>query len=79
MEEEQRIKGKTKSDIKIECMKAERDVRRRLGNKILDAIHNSICMEEGNRVPLDSEELSDGGNPVPLMKRKLNTVKILGR
>lgn len=51
VEEGQRLQGKTKSEIKIECMKAERDVRRRLGNKILDAIHNSICMEEGNRVP----------------------------
>ena len=66
VEEGQRLQGKTKSEIKIECMKAERDVRRRLGNKILEAIHNSIRMEEGNRVPLDSEELSDGGNRVPL-------------
>ena len=71
VEEGQRLQGKTKSEIKIECMKAERDVRRRLGNKILDAIHNSICMEEGNRVPLDSEELSDGGNRVPLGSEEL--------
>ena len=70
--EGQRLQGKTKSEIKIECMKAERDVRRRLGNKILDAIHNSICMEEGNRVPLDSEELSDGGNRVPLGSEELS-------
>lgn len=72
VEEGQRLQGKTKSEIKIECMKAERDVRRRLGNKILDAIHNSICMEEGNRVPLDSEELSDGGNRVPLGSEELS-------
>ena len=72
VEEGQRLQGKTKSEIKIECMKAERDVRRRLGNKILDAIHNSICMEEGNRVPLDSEELSDGGNRVPLDREELS-------
>ena len=71
VEEGQRLQGKTKSEIKIECMKAERDVRGRLGNKILDAIHNSICMEEGNRVPLDSEELSDGGNRVPLGSEEL--------
>ena len=71
VEEGQRLQGKTKSEIKIECMKAERDVRRRLGNKILDAIHNSIRMEEGNRVPLDSEELSDGGNRVPLGSEEL--------
>ena len=71
VEEGQRLQGKTKNEIKIECMKAERDVRRRLGNKILDAIHNSICMEEGNRVPLDSEELSDGGNRVPLGSEEL--------
>ena len=72
VEEGQRLQGKTKSEIKIECMKAERDVRRRLGNKILDAIHNSIRMEEGNRVPLDSEELSDGGNRVPLDREELS-------
>ena len=72
VEEGQRLQGKTKSEIKIECMKAERDVRRRLGNKILDAIHNSIRMEEGNRVPLDSEELSDGGNRVPLDSEELS-------
>lgn len=72
VEEGQRLQGKTKSEIKIECMKAERDVRRRLGNKILDAIHNSIYMEEGNRVPLDSEELSDGGNRVPLGSEELS-------
>ena len=72
VEEGQRLQGKTKSEIKIECMKAERDVRRRLGNKILDAINNSICMEEGNRVPLDSEELSDGGNRVPLGSEELS-------
>lgn len=72
VEEGQRLQGKTKSEIKIECMKAERDVRRRLGNKILDAIHNSICMEEGDRVPLDSEELSDGGNRVPLGSEELS-------
>lgn len=72
VEEGQRLQGKTKSEIKIECMKAERDVRRRLDNKILDAIHNSICMEEGNRVPLDSEELSDGGNRVPLGSEELS-------
>ena len=71
VEEGQRLQGKTKSEIKIECMKAERDVRRRLGNKILEAIHNSIRMEEGNRVPLDSEELSDGGNRVPLGSEEL--------
>ena len=71
VEEGQRLQGKTKSEIKIECMKAERDVRRRLDNKILDAIHNSIRMEEGNRVPLDSEELSDGGNRVPLGSEEL--------
>ena len=77
VEEGQRLQGKTKSEIKIECMKAERDVRRRLGNKILDAIHNSICMEEGNRVPLDSEELSDGGNRVPSMKQSNDIVKMI--
>ena len=77
VEEGQRLQGKTKSEIKIECMKAERDVRRRLGNKILDAIHNSICMEEGNRVPLDSEELLDGGNPVPSMKQSKDIVKMI--
>ena len=38
---------KQKAEIKIECMKAEKDVRRRLGNKILDMqFMNSICMEE---------------------------------
>ena len=72
VEEGQRLQGKTKSEIKIECMKAERDVRRRLGNKILEAIHNSIRMEEGNRVPPDSEELSDGGNWVPLDSEELS-------
>ena len=72
VEEGQRLQGKTKSEIKIECMKAERDVRRRLGNKILDAIHNSIRMEEGNRVPPDREELSDGGNRVPLDREELS-------
>ena len=77
VEEGQRLQGKTKSEIKIECMKAERDVRRRLGNKILDAIHNSICMEEGNRVPLGSEELSDGGNRVPSMKQSNDIVKMI--
>lgn len=77
VEEGQRLQGKTKSEIKIECMKAERDVRRRLGNKILDAIHNSIRMEEGNRVPLDSEELSDGGNRVPSMKQSNDIVKMI--
>ena len=77
VEEGQRLQGKTKSEIKIECMKAERDVRRRLGNKILDAIHNSICMEEGNRVPLDSEELLDGGNLVPSMKQSKDIVKMI--
>ena len=77
VEEGQRLQGKTKSEIKIECMKAERDVRRRLGNKILDAIHNSICMEEGNRVPLDSEELSDGGNRVPLGSESKDIVKMI--
>lgn len=77
VEEGQRLQGKTKSEIKIECMKAERDVRGRLGNKILDAIHNSICMEEGNRVPLDSEELLDGGNPVPSMKQSKDIVKMI--
>ncbi len=29
-------------------------------------------MEEGNRVPLDSEELSDGGNRVPLGSEELS-------
>ena len=29
-------------------------------------------MEEGNRVPLDSEELSDGGNRVPLDSEELS-------
>ena len=77
VEEGQRLQGKTKSEIKIECMKAERDVRRRLGNKILDAIHNSIRMEEGNRVPLDREELSDGGNRVPSMKQSNDIVKMI--
>ena len=77
VEEGQRLQGKTKSEIKIECMKAERDVRRRLGNKILDAIHNSIRMEEGNRVPLDCEELSDGGNRVPSMKQSNDIVKMI--
>ena len=72
VEEGQRLQGKTKSEIKIECMKAERDVRRRLGNKILEAIHNSIRMEEGNRVPPDREELSDGGNRVPLDREELS-------
>ena len=72
VEEGQRLQGKTKSEIKIECMKAERDVRRRLGNKILEEVHNLICMEEGNRVPLDSRELSDGGNRVPLDGQELS-------
>ena len=72
VEEGQRLQGKTKSEIKIECMKAERDVRRRLGNKILEEVHNLICMEEGNRVPLDSRELSDGGNRVPLDSQELS-------
>ena len=72
VEEGQRLQGKTKSEIKIECMRAERDVRRRLGNKILEAIHNSIRMEEGNQVPPDREELSDGGNRVPLDREELS-------
>ena len=72
VEEGQRLLGKTKSKIKVECIKAERDVRRRLSNKILEEVHNLICMEEGNRVPLDSQELSDGGNRVPLDKKGLS-------
>ena len=77
VEEGQRLQGKTKSEIKIECMKAERDVRRRLGDKILEAIHNSIRMEEGNRVSPDREELSDGGNRVPSMKQSNDIVKMI--
>ena len=72
VEEGQRLLGKTKSKIKVECIKAERDVRRRLSNKILEEVHNLICMEEGNRVSLDSQELSDGGNRVPLDKKGLS-------
>ena len=72
VEEGQRLLGKTKSKIKVECIKAERDVRRRLSNKILEEVHNLICMEEGNRVPLDSQELSDGGNRVPLDSQELS-------
>ena len=72
VEEGQRLLGKTKSKIKVEGIKAERDVRRRLSNKILEEVHNLICMEEGNRVPLDSQALSDGGNRVPSDSQELS-------